>query len=368
MFDKNMIRAAALMFATTVGAGIFALPYVFASAGWATAGGYLFILAFAVHYAQSLYLRALDVTAKRHERLVGLVAHYYGSAMRTVSLVVVVGGLLLTLVAYLILAGQFLSLLPPAIAGFGTLLFWLTASLPVLWPLRQLFEAELWGAIVMAALTGGVIVFGYVNGPSGTFPMVVPENFFLPFGAILFALAGWPAVGPVRAFARVKGFSAEEAKRALYLGTTGSAFAYALFVAGIFAGAAFISPDTLTGLSWPLWQTGLLLVLGLFALWTSYAPMGIEIKNSLRDLGWGRLEAAAAVFFLPLALWLLGLQDFLSVIGLVGGVFLGLEYILIFLVVRKALNLDRKERFMLWVLSPLFVVGALYEIWYFIVK
>lgn len=367
MFDKDMIRAAALMLATTVGAGIFALPFVFSTAGWALAGAYLFLLAFAVNYAQSLYLRALDAAAGRHERLVGLAGHYYGNGMRAGSLIVVAGGLLLTLVAYLILAGGFLNILLPATGGLGTIIFWFTASLPILWSLRRIFETELWGATLMLALTVAVLAFGFMNGPAEPTTPFVPEEFFLPFGAILFALAGWTAVAPVRAFVRANGFSIEEGKRALLLGMIATTFVYAVFVLGILIGADFVSPDTLGGLgSWPLWQSGLLLALGLFALWTSYVPIGIEVKYSLSDLGWGHREAAAAVFFLPLLLWMLGLQDFISVIGLVGGVFLGLEYVIILLVVRKAVALRRGERAGLWMLNILFVAGALYEIWYFI--
>lgn len=366
---KFFLGGAGLLAATTVGAGIFALPYLFEKAGWLTGIFYLAVLSAILIIVHYLYWQTL-ARLKEKGRLLGLTREYLGRNIFYPGFFIIVGGLILILVVYLILIGQFLRLIFPAISfEEGVLIFWLFASLPLVLKLRRLVGLEFLGAALMAA----IIIFVFGAGRHGiefnNIPVFNPRNFFLPFGAILFSLAGWTAIEPIFDWTKRTGNRAPSGSLVLLIlasGTLASALLYFLFVTGIFGSAREITPDTLSGLTnWPLWKIEILAWLGIIGVWTSYVPISLEVKNSLeKDLA---LPAGAGLFivlFSPLVLIGLGLREFLSVIGLAGGVFLGLQYLLIVLVGKKVLDLSRSKKFLLNIIGAIFVLAAVYEIYY----
>lgn len=370
LWDKSLWWAAGLMAATTIGAGIFSLPYIFQSSGWPLALLFLLALSATVHFAHHLYLRALAAEGGRR-RLLGLVEEFYGSAGRQVGLLIIVGGLILTLVVYLILVGGFLSLFAPQWVAAGTLAFWLTASLVIILKLRRLVATEVLGSLLLFAVVFWIFIYGWGGLVPDKFHLLPggPADWLLPFAPILFSLAGWTAVEPVYDYARRRGLSLRECGRAMAVGTFGTAAAYVLFVLGVAGAAPVVSPDTISKLdgSGPLLLLPLA-ALGILAMWTSYVPIGLEIRKSLEiDLGWAAGWSAAVVLFLPPLLFRLGLSDFLSVIGLVGGVFLGLEYVLLLLASGRVLHLSSGERRWAYSLTLLFALAAVYEIYHFVI-
>jgi len=375
-----------LLAATTIGAGIFSLPYLFKEAGWLTGVFYLVILSgvlISVHY---LYWQIL-AKLKEKQRLLGLTGKYLGRTVFYLGFFVIIGGLLLTLVVYLILIGNFVRLVFPGVSfAQGILVFWFLASLPLVLKLRRLVGFEFLGTVLMAAII--VLVFGssWQSIGSKGFPAIDLRNFFLPFGAILFSLAGWTAIEPVFEWQKKSESGTPDRHSALSIlsfGTLIPAFLYVVFATGILGSAREVTPDTISGLTnWPLWQVAIMGWLGIIAIWTSYAPIAVEIKNSLeKDLRWPACVAEATsarlrpaglslyiVLFLPLILIALGLRNFLSIIGLAGGVFLGLQYLLIILVGKKVLDLSRRKNFLLNMLAALFVLGAIFEIYYSLIR
>lgn len=366
--DGRFLWVAALVAATAIGAGLFSLPYVFLRAGWLAGVLYLFLTAFFLSFAHSVYYRVLEGNSG-DKRLLGLTGRYFGTAGRFIGFAAIIGGLALALVIYLILAGEFSELIRPGTRTLGAFLFWLAGSLPIILGLRRLLLSEFLGAVMMIFIIG-LVFFGVIGKNLPELSSVNWRELFLPFGPVLFSLAAWTAVEPAFDYSRRVGQAPGRSRRAMALGIYFAAFLYLLFVLGILGTVSAITPDTVSGLGkWPEWKFALLVVLGFFAIWTSYIPIGLEIKNSLiYDLGSSRLTAAAAVFFLPPLLLFLGFGDFLKVLGLAGGVFLGLEYILILMVGKKALTLNAAQKFMVNFLILIFALGAVYEIYYFIVK
>src|SRR6185312_1068239 len=110
---------------------------------------------------------------------------------------------------------------------------------------------------------------------------------FLPFGVILFGLAGWTGIEPAYE-SRKKGGRKYAPWRALAIGTFAAATLSLMFAAGVLGSASHITTDTISGLSdWPLWKRDALALLGLCAVSTVFMPIAREIKNSLeKDLRW----------------------------------------------------------------------------------
>lgn len=366
--DRRFIWVAAMVAATAVGAGLFSLPYVFSKAGWFLGTAYLLAVAAIFSFTHSVYYRVLDAD-KGNRRLLGISGKYFGFWGHLFGLTAIIGGLVLALVIYLILAGEFSELLRPGSKNLGIFLFWLAGSLPIVLGLRRILFSELLGALTMIFIIG-LVFWGVFGGSLPEMPSVNWREALLPFGPVLFSLAAWTVVEPVFDYAKRTGQKPKESLRAMTLGIYLAAFLYLLFVIGILGTATLIAPDTISGLNaWPEWKLTLLIILGFFAIWTSYIPIGLEIKNSLaHDLGVSRILAAAAVFLMPPLLLLLGFGNFFKVLGLAGGVFLGLEYLLILMAGKRVLALGPGQKFLINFLMLVFALGAVYEIYYFIVN
>lgn len=362
-------RTAFLMVAQTVGAGIFALPLVFSRSGWLVGLGYLLLTSSILAAAHKLYFRVLYKTGGRH-RLAGLLSAYFGKKGKAAGLWVVNAGLTLTLVLYLILAGTFAKMMLPDLGGWSLVAVWIICSIPLLLRLKNFVRAELVGTVLMFLVVGYFFVLGLPNGWMKAAPLFNQEEIFYPFGIMVFALAGWPAIQPIMKLGSKTGLSTHESMRAASFGTYLSMLLYGAFVFGILGQIGFINGSGLESFS-SLGRESLtlLVILGFFAIWTSYGPIAKEVEESLvEDLGWKKDSAISTVLFLPPILVLLGINNFTEVAGLVGGVFLGLEYVLILYLADKALFLKKKDIFLSNLLKAVFLLAAVYEIYYFIVK
>jgi hypothetical protein len=154
----------------------------------------------------------------------------------------------------------------------------------------------------------------------------------------------------------------------IIFGTLFTAFLYLSFVAAILSGSPVVSPDTISGLThWPFFTQIAIVLLGIFAIFTSYLPIGLEIENALqRDLGRSRSFSVLVVVFLPLFLVFSGLTDFFVVIELAGGVFLTLQYIFILLVGRKMLKMSLLRRSFVDICACVFLLVAIYQVYTFL--
>jgi len=366
---KIFFKGAALVAASTLGAGIFVLPYVFKEAGWAVGILYLVIFSFLIASAHILYWKVL-VKVGEKKRILGLAREHLGKAGYFFSFTGIAIGLVLALVAYLIVGGMFLSVLLPALGTKALIVFWLATSFPLLFRDEKISAVEFFGITATSAI---IAIIFFSSLPSRGFfaaPAANLQNIFLPFGAAIFALAGWTSIE--RVYDRFKGTGVSPAKISFAIGggTALAALLYALFVFGIFGSAPEVAPDTISGVSgWPVWKSSLLAILGLVAVWTSYLPISVEAKNAIeRDLRWGSAASRILIFFLPIILIIAGLKSFLLVVSVAGGVFVGLQYLIIILVGKKILRPTGIYNLLLNFSCIIFAAAAVYEIYRFIVK
>jgi amino acid permease len=359
-------KVAGILAAATVGDGIFALPFVFLQSGWFLGLVYLGVLGAIIVGAHVVYFKTLEKLGER-ERLLGLARKYFGAGGFWIGFAAIVVGLLLTLVAYLILGTLFIQLgfpnLPPALP---LAVFWIFMIGVAILPDGRVTALELAGILGTTIVILLIFVTALPHVSFDGSPLVNPQNFFLPFGAILFSLAGWTGIEP-----------AYESRRrgrrtgtwlALATGTIFAAILYALFAAGVLGTAPHITPDTISGLGdWPAWKRDIVAALGLLAVATVSMPITREIKNSLeKDLHWNKTGSRALIIFFPIVCVLAGFNNFLTVVGLVGGVFLSTQYLLIISVGRRALALSPAKKFALDAIAVVFIVGAIYQIASFI--
>lgn len=379
----NRFEIPALIAAATVGDGVFALPYVFMRAGWLTVLLYLVGLAGLVVLAHGVYLKTLEKEQEK-KRLLGLARDSFGAKGFWAGFVAIVIGLILTLLAFLLLGAQFIQLALPALPPDAAyVIFWAFISVPVFLNARHVRELELIG---IAATACAVILIFFAALPQitesmsffGSAPVVGWRYAFLPFGAVLFSLAGWTSIEQVYEARKAEGeltkiggipVRSRIPWLRLAFGTAIAALLYTAFSAGILGSAPVITPDTASGLAlWPFWKREVFAMMGLIAVSTVYLPISREVKNALeKDLRWGPLASRAMILFIPPALIGLGLRSFIGVIGIVGSVFLGMQYLLIIAIGRRVTAPGPVKRFFLDLAALVFIAAAVYEIATFVV-
>ena len=193
--------------------------------------------------------------------------------------------------------------------------------------------------VALFMVIGVIFLFAFPHVQSGNFILFDAANIFAPYGVILFAFAGWAAIPEIAEL-----FKSRREKRNLdNLIVWASAICgvlyllFVLFVLGVSGGST--SKDALTGLVPFLGDKVVILgaLLGLIAIASSFLVLGNYLKNSLwHDYKIPYLPAAAIAIFTPAVLFLLGLREFIVVIGVVGAVIGAIEGTVIVLIYQKA--------------------------------
>jgi len=363
--SKPFMLATGLLAGTVIGAGMFSLPYVFSRVG--VTGGLFYLLAFSLVYfaVHLMYARVVETRPDGHQ--FSFFARAY--LPRWASLPVSFGifaELLLVLVAYLVLAPTF-GVVAAGGADIHTITliaFWLTGSLFMFARLTWQGIAEILGAVVILGIVATVFLFG-ASAPLTT-PAFTPLNFglfFLPFGPLLFSLAGRPAVTEVVEEHRRAGKSFSLTK-AIAWGTFIPAAVYAIFALSVLRLNPAVTPEALNSLGGilPPSLLALLGVLGLIVLWTSYFIIGENVRDMLHlDWKMPRWFSSAVVVAVPPLLYLAGLRNFLGVISFTGGVFLAVEGVAVIAMWRRAFP-GHRWGWVVWPLAAVFTAAFVYEL------
>lgn len=376
--DRSTIYATATLVGTIVGAGMFGIPYVVAQSGFLIGAVFLFILTIVSILLHLAYGEIAYKTPGKH-RLVGYAEHYlgkYGKVIVTISLLI---GFFGSLLVYIIISGEFLSeLFSPLFGGSSfvySLIFFAIGSLGVLKGLKLIEQLEL----VIGLLLCGIVLLIFFSGifhlDVSNLKSINLKQFFLPYGVILWALAGGAAVPELKEVVKGNGKSY---KKAIVLGTLIPAVLYFLFmfvVVGV--SGERTSPEAIQGLMGILGReiTYIGAALGALASITSFFVIGLALKKVFwydyrinKNLSW------FLVCFIPLLGFLLGLREFIPIIGFLG-VFLGaIESVSIILIYKKVSRIKKADldynlklpKIVIFSLIVLFILGFIYQIIYYV--
>jgi len=362
---RELILPAGLLSSLIIGAGMFALPFVFAGAGFVTGLFYLVVFTFAFSMIHRMYAEIIEGTSGKH-RFVGYAEIYLKKFGFAVAIVTTLLGLIFALTAYVSLAGEFVGLVTPQ---FGITLspyaFWVVGALAVILSFRRIAGLEFGVTLAIGFIVLVLFLMGVLRGPIVSIPLFDASGLFLPYGIVLFALSGRAAISSLADYYERRGLSNDKFHTAIRIGTVVPAFVYFIFALAIYwLSDGNVSEDALTGLT-HLSPVILSMVagLGIFALWTSYFFIGIEVRDIFRyDLKFPHLLAIGAVTFLPIILYTFGISSFIKLIGIAGGLFLAVESIVVVLIYGKLRGWSRLGK----VLVALFAIGAFYQLLQFV--
>ena len=129
---KDFWYATSVLIGAIVGVGLFGIPYVSVKSGFWIGSAYIVVLALAVLLVHLLYGEIEERTEGRH-RLTGYAERYLGKWGKWIVGATVFIGAYGALVAYLVIAGEFLDIVLPGVANpyMWTIVFWIVGSLAI---------------------------------------------------------------------------------------------------------------------------------------------------------------------------------------------------------------------------------------------
>lgn len=372
-----------------MGAGIFGVPYVFAKAGFGLGVFCLFVLGFFT-LVLNLAFGEIVLRTKEHHELVGYAQKYLGRDGKALGWIALALGLYGALLAYIIQVGNFLGLIlgKPQQGFYYSLVFFLIGILVVWLGLRLIAELELILVLGILVLITLIALFGFPSFSFSNFPASLAggqfltsgltvfrsskiSTLFLPYGVLLFALAGSSIIPEM---AQLLKNEPKKLQSAIIFGTSIPALVYFLFAA-VIVGISGVSTSTdaiagLLGLVNPaLLKMGA--ILGVLTMSTSFLTLGFVLREMWqRDFGVQKELAWFLAIYPPLLLFLLGNLTFIKVLELTGGITVGLTGILLMIIYAKArkhselkpayaLRLPRALRLLI---SLVFALGILYQL------
>lgn len=373
---RNFLLPTGLLAGTVIGAGVFALPYLFAKAGFAVGFASLALGAAAYAVVHLLYADLILRTPGEH-RFVGFARMHLGRVGFFFSIAMAVLEMVFVLTIYLILSVSFANLLVSGPDLLKLLVFWALGSAAIFLSLRRLALSELLVTLGMVAIIGVMFFLGVGEiAHTKTFELFTGRaSLFLVLGPALFALSGRVAIPSVVNYFREHEVThgRRAIRRAVIAGSIVPAIVYGLFVVGVLGISPTVTEDAVSGLAGGAHPFFIFLVgiLGLISLWSSYIVVGLDVSSILRyDLKFSRITRFAAVILGPLLLYFSGFQSFITLVSFVGGIFLGFEGILIVTMWLKARRYEpfrppllKKVHGFFLLLTVLVFAGALvYEI------
>ncbi len=339
--NKKFLSAAFTLSGTMIGAGILGLPYVFAQSGFFIGIFWLFLLGIVMFFAKN-YLAEVTLRTKTDHQLVGYARRYLGKKGGRLMLIAMVVGIYSALLAYMIGEGQSLSNL---FTGSGNLAiyfavgFWLFMAILLKEGLRGLRKVETWGvfAIILVVLAMFFMFFPQIR----TENLIVAnnQNFFLPFGVVLFSLMGFSAIPSVRKELRKQ---EKNMKKAIYIGVLIPIVLYIIFTV-VVVGDLGSSVSQVATISFGK----ILNLLGVFTILTSYFVLSFALKDMFReDLRISKRKTFIYVSIVPLFIYLVAVVlklGFVNVLGVGGTISGGLSAILIVFMNKKAKQIGKRE-------------------------
>ncbi|MEK7133127.1 MAG: aromatic amino acid transport family protein [Patescibacteria group bacterium] len=374
------LQSVGLLMGMILGAGIFALPFVFSRAGIFWGLLHFIIALFLVIILNFFYAEAAFLTAGRH-RFTGYVKMYLGKSASHLAFLVTILSYYGTLLIYGLLGGIFLeNIFNGGRGSFNA--FWFSLLFFAAAGIFSFLRFEKIGVVNFYLTLPLLFFILYLAAASRPFfdfanfkiDFSFNEAWFLPYGVWLFALSGFASLPEARDVMR--GASLRDFKKVILWSVLISAFfslIFALSVLGITG--AKTSEDALAGLKMFLGQEGVIAgsLIGFLAVFTSFLALIADSKEIFRiDYGVPIGLAWLFSFVPPLFLFLSGADSLVAVLSFIGAVGLGIFGIFILKISEKIKNqeavVSHWRGFFKWLVAAGILLGAVYEIWSILLK
>ena len=370
---KRFWQAVFILSGMIIGAGMFGIPFSFARAGFWLGTLELAVLTSVVLVFHVLYAELVLATPDFH-RMPGYMGRFLGRWASMVSGWSAFFGISGSLLVYVLLGATFLQTI---VGGYFFGEFGWVIGMVIMGAVITRFSLKketLVNSILTVLLVGFIIFIVTLLIPKIEFIHIggfFLKEVFAPYGVLLFALSGGVVIPDVVTYL---GRDRTRVRRAVVVGTVLPAVLYFLFafvVVGVSGG--LVSPEAITGLQVIAGDFVVRIgsIIGFLAVITSFVVLSSSFQALFSlDFGIPRVVSWGAVSLIPLVLYVFGFTDFISVIGAVGAVAIGIDSAL---VVASYHMLKRREghRFSwfsyVWKFLIFFMIaaGVIYELYTF---
>lgn len=357
-----------------VGVGIFGIPFAFMKAGFGV--GFLFLLLVgSMTLMMNLMYGEIVLRTEENHQIVGYAEKYSGKILKNVLFFAIALSMYSALLAYIVISGEFLNNIFSSIFYVSpfqySIVFTFAVAGLILAGVKRFSPLELLLTSMFLAVVGLMFSFG--------FNKINPQNYLgfnanywiLPYGVLMFAFAGLPAI-PIQR--NILSGKESKLKKAITLSVLLVAilyFIFALTVVGI--SGEVTTPDAISGLFEFLGPriTFLGSLFGIIAVFSSFLMLGSAIMELyMYDYGFKKRYAWLMVVVPPFILFLAGIRSFIDIIDMAGAVAIGLESIvLVFMFARAKSRGNRIPEYslnlpiwFLYVFVFVFVIGVSYAL------
>jgi len=361
--------AVSTLIGTIIGAGFLGIPYVVMKSGFTIGIIHLLFIAIAVAIT-TLYLGEIALRTKSKHQLTGYAEKYLGKKGKVWMLIAVGIGLYSALLAYLIGEGNSLSYLffnsTDYSLQFG-IAFWLVLSAITYFGIRALEKGESLGIIIIFILVTSISIISFNKIDLNNLNYINPENFFVPFGVILFAFLGFSVIPEVEI---ILGKDKKLMKKSIFIAYIIALIVYIIFTIIVLGSQGQSTPQIATlNLGIPF------ILLGMLTMFTAYLALSTALIDTFKfDLKKSNKKAWLYTIFLPIILFIIlnlsNKAEFTKVIGIGGAISGTITAILILLMAKQAkLKGDRKPEYEIpyskiavALIILIFVIGTIFEI------
>jgi tyrosine-specific transport protein len=372
--DRKFLYATALLVGTMVGVGIFGIPFVFAKSGFLIGLGWLIILA-GITSLYNLIFAEVTLRTEGTHQISGYANIWLGPWARRLTFLANVLAGYGTLLAYMIIVGGFLhNVLSEYITihpDWYGIIFAVAWSLLAMVRLRTVAVVDLMMMVVFGVTVLAIVIFGAPHIDWTHFQGVTWQYWFLPYGVLMFALAGANAVPMQRHLLAGR----ESLLRPAILTAVILVTLLYLIFAGVVVGVSgdITTPDALGGLYDVLGRGIIVLgsLFGIMTISTSFLMMSTALYETFHvdyKLPW--LSSWLLVILPPVIFFMSGLRNFIDVIGLVGSVAVGILSIVVlamWVASRKASQRTPEwviplPSWTVWLFRLIFIGGIIYAL------
>lgn len=345
---KQHLFALAILISTIVGVGMFSLPYVGSRSGFGVAAITLLFLAIIMVTVHLLYGEIICRTKEKH-RLVGYADKYLGHWGKKIVSVSVIVGFYGSLLVYIIVGGNFLGIMFSTVINvpliFFNLMFFVIGAIALYAGIKFVARLDLLMGLLLIVIVLLFFFMGYSRINPDNLKTLSWGNFFFPYGAALYSLAGLSIIPEIKSF-----FKKEENKKykkIIIWGTLIPAVLYFIFIMTVIGlTGEKTTEEAISGLSGMLGGRTILMgaLFGFLATITSFFSIGISLKETyICDYKINKNFAWLLVCFVPLLLLGLGVYNFITIIILIGALLGAIEGSAVVLIHRKAQKLGIQD-------------------------
>ena len=372
--NKNFLYATAVLMGTMVGVGIFGIPFAFSKAGFWVGFLFLVFIGFITLLLNLMYGEVILRTHEEHQ-ITGYTDKYLGPWFKRLIFFSVSLALYSALLVYMVIAGDFLNNIFSSVFYASptsySLVFFSVLSILVWLGIKRISWVELLLVGLFTLVVFLILGVGVNKIDLSNFSDIQYEFWFLPYGVLLFAFAGFSAIPIQRQVLmdQEKNLLKSIIFAVLFTGVLYLIFAFT--VLGI--SGSITTPDAISGLYEFLGSKIVLLgsLFGILAVSTGYLMLGSAFLDMFHlDYNVSRNWAWFLVVAPPLILFWGGLRTFIDIISLAGSVAIGLEgIVLTFVYIKSKSKGDRVPeyslelpKFIYYLLIFMFGAGIVYAL------